>query len=236
MSGVPQVSRCDQVAVELVVGGPEGEGRARDGPVKNVPPFLVKTALRVVATPLRGATSRSVTALLHCSICAQVASSVWNRAGFDLYKCRPIDAAPACQMPALVATALSDTLVRPHHSKCISAALGGENTLVNFPGDHNTGRPASFLHAASAFLATVLALSPEEELQVPRDAAGHVLPLMQAIAVGRRSRLCAATPASAKQRGRPAPAAKGRLPRAGNGSGDGSAAAGSAQDLLINFE
>ena len=57
MSGVPQVSRCDQVAVELVVGGPEGEGRARDGPVKNVPPFLVKTALRVVATPLRGATS-----------------------------------------------------------------------------------------------------------------------------------------------------------------------------------
>jgi len=150
-----------QVALELVAGGPDGD---RPEGVPNVPPFLVKTALRMVA------------------------SSVKTRAGFDLYKCRPIDHAATCFMPALFATANDDALVRPHHSRLILDAYAGDKNLVTFEGDHNEMRPGFFLDSASIFFTNVLRLSESAALDVPTDGQGRPLPLSQAMYLNHRLR------------------------------------------------
>lgn len=148
----------EQVALELVGGAPDGSG-----PGANVPPFLVKTALRMVA------------------------SSVKGRAGFDLYKCRPVDHAASCFMPALFATANDDALVRPHHSRQIFEAYAGDKNLVTFEGDHNGMRPGFFLDSASIFLAAVLQVREGAVLDAPVDGQGRPLPLLQALAMQRRA-------------------------------------------------
>lgn len=60
----------EQVALELVTHAPETVPGA-----PNIPPFLVKTALSIVARSVKG------------------------RANFDLYKLRPVDAAKTCFVP-----------------------------------------------------------------------------------------------------------------------------------------
>ena len=67
----------EAVAVELVTSS-----SAAAPNLPSIPPFLVKTALRLIA------------------------SSVKSRAGFDLYKLRPVDFAPTCFTAALFATAI----------------------------------------------------------------------------------------------------------------------------------
>lgn len=149
----------EQVALELVSGGPDGD---RPEGVPNVPGFLVKSALRMVA------------------------SSVKSRAGFDLYKCRPVDAAPTCFMPALFATAHDDVLVRPHHSRLIFDAFAGDKNLVTFEGDHNEMRPGFFLDSAAIFFTNVLRIPDAAALEVPTDHSGRPLPLMQVLLMQQR--------------------------------------------------
>jgi hypothetical protein len=150
-----------QVALELVGGGPDGD---RPEGIPNVPPFLVKTALRMVA------------------------SSVKARAGFDLYKCRPIDHAATCFMPAVFATAHDDALVRPHHSRLILDAYAGDKNLVTFDGDHNEMRPGFFLDSAAIFFTNVLRLDDSSALHVPTGRDGRPIPLSQALQFSYRLR------------------------------------------------
>ena len=155
-------SNFEAVAMELVAGAQDAVPN-----VPSIPPFLARTALRVVA------------------------SSVHKRAGFDLYKLRPVDCAPTCFIPALFATAHDDVLVRPHHSQqaprgaarearhgrgstarahspatAVTAAergpalptlqiydaYAGDKNIVTFEGDHNEMRPGFFSDSACIFL------------------------------------------------------------------------------------
>ena len=81
------------------------------------------------------------------------------RAGFDLYKLRPVDAARTCFVPALFGCASDDILVRPHHSKQIFTEYAGDKNVVRFEGDHNDLRPGFFNDSAAIFLKQVLLLS-----------------------------------------------------------------------------
>ena len=116
----------EQVALELVTSAPETVPGA-----PSVPPFLVKTALHVVA------------------------GSVKKRAAFDLYKLRPIDAARTCFVPALFGCAFDDVLVRPHHSQQIFDEYAGDKNVVKFDGDHNDLRPGFFIDSCCIFLKQV---------------------------------------------------------------------------------
>ena len=111
------------MALELVSSAPEQVPGA-----PNVPPFLVKSALW------------------------KVAGSVKSRAGFDLYKLRPVDAARTSYVPALFGTGDQDVLVRPHHSKQIFDEYAGDKNLIKFEGDHNDVRPGFFMDSATIFL------------------------------------------------------------------------------------
>jgi len=109
----------EQVALELVNHMPD---QVPSAPA--VPPFLVRTALRMVA------------------------GSVKSRVGFDLYKLRPVDCARTCVTPALFAAGTEDVLVRPHHSKMIYDGYAGDKNIVTFEGDHNESRPEFFMNSA----------------------------------------------------------------------------------------
>lgn len=134
----------EQVAVELVTNAPEQVPGA-----PSVPPFLVKAALRLVA------------------------STVKTRANFDLYKLRPVDAAATCYTPALFGTGDGDIMVRPHHSQSIYNAYKGDKNLVTFDGDHNELRPSFFLDSASIFLKTCLMAPDHLQLEIPLDSHGR---------------------------------------------------------------
>ena len=120
----------------------------------NVPPFLVKTALRVVA------------------------GSVKSRANFDLYKLRPVEAAKTCFVPALFGCGEDDKLVRPHHSQQIYDGYAGDKNVVRFEGDHNDVRPGFFLDSACIFLKQVLLLPEDRSLNVPLDADQRPLSIL----------------------------------------------------------
>jgi len=134
----------EQVALELVTHAPQQVPGA-----PSVPPFLVKAALRLVA------------------------STVKTRANFDLYKLRPVDAAATCYTPALFGTGSGDTMIRPHHSQQIYDAYKGDKNLVTFDGDHNELRPSFFLDSASIFLKTCMMVPDELLLQIPLDGHGR---------------------------------------------------------------
>ena len=142
----------EQVALELVTSAPETVPGA-----PSVPPFLVKTALRVVA------------------------GTVKSRASFDLYKLRPVDAARTCFVPALFGCAADDVLVRPHHSQQIYDAYSGDKNLVKFGGGHNDLRPGFFNDSATIFLKQVLLISESAALDVPLDRDGRPLPIGAAL-------------------------------------------------------
>jgi len=142
----------EQVALELVTSAPETVPGA-----PNVPPFLVKTALTFVAR------------------------SVKNRANFDLYKLRPVDAAKTCFVPALFGCGDADVLVRPHHSQLIYDAYAGDKNLVRFEGDHNDVRPGFFNDSACIFLKQVLLIPEELALDdVPLDRDSRPLSIVHA--------------------------------------------------------
>jgi len=141
----------EQVAVELVTNAPEQVPGA-----PSVPPFLVKAALRLVA------------------------STVKTRANFDLYKLRPVDAAATCYTPALFGTGEGDNMIRPHHSQQIYKAYKGDKNLVTFDGDHNELRPSFFLDSASIFLKTCLMAPDELQLEIPLDSHGRQIASIRA--------------------------------------------------------
>ena len=87
-------------------------------------------------------------------------SSVKSRAGFDLYKLRPVEAARTCFVPALFGCAADDVLVRPHHSQLIFDEYAGDKNVVRFEGDHNDIRPGFFLDSACIFLKQARAQRP----------------------------------------------------------------------------
>ena len=147
----------EQVALELVTSAPETVPGA-----PNVPPFLVKTALRVVA------------------------GTVKSRAGFDLYKLRPVEAARTCFVPALFGCAADDVLVRPHHSQLIFDEYAGDKNVVRFEGDHNDIRPGFFLDSACIFLKQVLLIPEAACLDAPLDARGRPLSFAAALRVAYR--------------------------------------------------
>lgn len=148
----------EQVALELVSSAPETVPGA-----PNVPPFLVKTALRLVA------------------------GSVKSRANFDLYKLRPVDAARTCFVPALFGCGNDDKLVRPHHSQMIYDGYAGDKNVVRFEGDHNDMRPGFFLDSASIFLKQVLLL-PEDGygIDAPLDRDSRPLSILNIFFSGYR--------------------------------------------------
>lgn len=134
----------EQVALELVTHAPEQVPNA-----PSVPPFLVKAALRLVA------------------------STVKSRANFDLYKLRPVDAAATCYTPALFGTGSGDNMIRPHHSQQIYNAYKGDKNLVTFDGDHNDLRPSFFLDSASIFLKQCLMVPDHLQMDIPIDGQGR---------------------------------------------------------------
>jgi len=134
----------EQVALELVANAPQ---QVPGAPA--FPSFLVKTLLW------------------------KVAMSVKHRAGFDLYKLRPVDAAKTCYAPALFGAGTDDVLVRPHHSKQIYDLFAGDKNFVTFEGDHNDVRPDFFMDSACIFLKNVLLIPESAQLDVPLDANGR---------------------------------------------------------------
>jgi len=139
----------EQVALELVTSAPETVPGA-----PSIPPFLVKTALRVVA------------------------GSVKSRANFDLYKLRPVDGAKTCFVPALFGCGANDMLVRPHHTQQIYDSYAGDKNVVRFDGDHNDVRPGFFLDSACIFLKQVLLIPEELQLDVPLDRDSRPLSIV----------------------------------------------------------
>uniref|UniRef100_A0A7S2J0W2 Serine aminopeptidase S33 domain-containing protein n=1 Tax=Haptolina brevifila TaxID=156173 RepID=A0A7S2J0W2_9EUKA len=140
----------EQVALELVTSAPETVPGA-----PSIPPFLVKTALRVVA------------------------NSVKSRAGFDLYKLRPVDAAKTCFAPSLFGCGAEDILVRPHHSQQIYDGYAGDKNVVKFEGDHNDIRPGFFQDSACIFLKQVLMIPDTHQLEdVPLDSDSRPMSIM----------------------------------------------------------
>ena len=59
-------------------------------------------------------------------------------------------------IPALFATAKSDTFVAPHHTEALYQAYQGDKNLISFDGDHNSLRPPFFYDSMSIFLIQVL--------------------------------------------------------------------------------
>ena len=141
----------EQVAVELVATAPQ---QVPGTPA--IPSFLVKTALW------------------------KVASTVKTRAGFDLYKLRPVDAAKTCFVPALFGAGTEDVLVRPHHSKMIFDEFAGDKNMLSFDGDHNDLRPDFFIDSACIFLKNILLIPENVQLEVPSDHHGRPLSIRHA--------------------------------------------------------
>ena len=150
----------EQVALELVTTAPDTVPGA-----PHVPPFLVKTALNVVA------------------------SSVKSRAGFDLFKLRPVDAAKTCFVPSLFGAGDSDVLVRPHHSQQIFDAYVGDKNLVRFEGDHNDVRPGFFNDSACIFLKQVLLIPEELAIEAPTGRDNRPLNIAHSFGGARGGRL-----------------------------------------------
>lgn len=92
---------------------------------------------------------------------------VESRAGFDLESVLPIRSAPKAKCPALFAVAFDDSFVRPHHTKALHDAWGGEPTLRSFAGGHNGERPQWFLLEAARFLKVQCEQQGSNRIELP---------------------------------------------------------------------
>ena len=89
--------------------------------------------------------------------------SVRKRAGFDMADLIPETQAGSCHMPAVFAAANSDRMIGPHHSRQIIEHYAGEATLVSFPGQHNSRRPAKYYLTVREFLLHVAQLDTQRD-------------------------------------------------------------------------
>eukprot|EP00164_Ancoracysta_twista_P001874 GFYU01002462.1.p1 GENE.GFYU01002462.1~~GFYU01002462.1.p1 ORF type:complete len:567 (-),score=72.17 GFYU01002462.1:16-1656(-) len=74
-----------------------------------------------------------------------IRGTVKKRADFDIDDIDPSAVIQSTFVPALFAHASGDTFVGPHHSQKLASLYPGDQNLVTFEGDHNSGRP-SFFH------------------------------------------------------------------------------------------
>jgi hypothetical protein len=82
-----------------------------------------------------------------------VGRTIQSRAGFDIELNRPIQYAPKCRAPIIMAHAIDDTFIRLHHSQLLFEAYGGDiKRLVILDGDHNSARDEEFYEEAAEFL------------------------------------------------------------------------------------
>merc|ERR1712093_154327 len=68
----------------------------------------------------------------------------------------PISHVSKSFIPAIFATGLQDSFIKPHHAEDLQKAYVGESQFVGFEGDHNSPRPDSFHRMAQDFLRTCL--------------------------------------------------------------------------------
>lgn len=103
-----------------------------------------------------------------------VRSEVLTRAGWDIFKVRPIDEAPKCRCPAYFGHGTEDDFVLGHHAQILYDAWGGEERHIRFyAGGHNDRRPSWWMHEVADWLVTKLD---------PKDTTFESVPLQQNIA------------------------------------------------------
>lgn len=83
-------------------------------------------------------------------------TSIKNKAGFDIWKLSPIEAAKHCFVPALFAHAEGDNFIKISHSEQIHATYGGDKNFIRFEGDHNSERPDFFFDSVCIFFYNLL--------------------------------------------------------------------------------
>ncbi|KAM3577189.1 hypothetical protein VYU27_000872 [Nannochloropsis oceanica] len=82
--------------------------------------------------------------------------SVRSRAGFDLFKLKPIKHVHHCTtVPALFLVAEDDELIPPWHAEGLRSKYGGPSLGIRFAGSHNSPRPAVVYALASVFVKAV---------------------------------------------------------------------------------
>ena len=69
---------------------------------------------------------------------------------------------------AVVGHATEDSFINKRHSEGLAAVYAGENTLVTFSGDHNSGRPQSFYDMVLAFFHDVMRC---DQIRVPNSTS-----------------------------------------------------------------
>eukprot|EP00928_Gymnodinium_smaydae_P058724 TRINITY_DN41922_c0_g1_i1.p1 TRINITY_DN41922_c0_g1~~TRINITY_DN41922_c0_g1_i1.p1 ORF type:complete len:561 (-),score=107.59 TRINITY_DN41922_c0_g1_i1:29-1711(-) len=96
---------------------------------------------------------------------------VQERAGFDPFGLRPLDAAPKARCPAIFAVATDDRFILPHHTLDLHDCWGGPRVLSKFTGGHAGRRPEWFLEEAADFLMEKLVSSASRRLSQKRHAS-----------------------------------------------------------------
>lgn len=79
--------------------------------------------------------------------------SVQNRAGFDLFRVKPLASVHTCTaVPAFFLVAEEDELIPPWHAEQLRRKYGGPSVGIRFAGSHNSARPAVVYALASVFV------------------------------------------------------------------------------------
>ena len=82
---------------------------------------------------------------------ALVASTIREKAGFDVTWLTPITHVGECHIPALFATGEQDDFIEPHHCETLFEAYAGEKQIVKFEGTHNSPRSDEFKYNSTNF-------------------------------------------------------------------------------------
>jgi hypothetical protein len=97
--------------------------------------------------------------------------SILKKANFDIKKNCPINYVKKSKAPALIAHAegifkliLGDMFIKIKHSEILYENYGGDKSIIQFEGDHNTQRPDFFYDSVGNFFNNVL-VSKDKELQ-----------------------------------------------------------------------
>jgi dipeptidyl aminopeptidase/acylaminoacyl peptidase len=64
---------------------------------------------------------------------------------FDIFSINPVEVAPSCRSPALIAHGIDDDLISIDHMRRVFGAYSGEKVKVELEGGHNTIRPDTFV-------------------------------------------------------------------------------------------
>lgn len=110
------------------------------------------TGLTVLAQELVNTQFPYMPSILTYGALQIVASSCREKVHFEIADLEPISHVDMCFIPALFATGDADDFIHPHHCYELHERYAGDKEIVQFAGDHHSGRTPEFFERAALFL------------------------------------------------------------------------------------